>query len=164
MGQGGGGSRTGLRGGGNSKTHINDGGSTRGARSGVMTPTTAEQPKRKPLEEEDGPDFIGPAATEHSLEFGDDDDEEDEEDEEYVDESEMRRVVLGRVGGWVDWAVGWIDLRGEGDDEEDGEEGEGEDVERSGMEENDTEPRPPRAEEESVPKAERDWEGGRVGC
>lgn len=54
------------------------------------------------------------------------------EEGEEVDEGEMRRVVLGRVGGWVDWAVGWLDLRGEGDeegegegDEEDGREGRG---------------------------------------
>lgn len=26
------------------------------------------------------------------------------------DEREMRRVVMGRIGGWVDWAVGWLDL------------------------------------------------------
>jgi len=49
--------------------------------------------------------------------------EEDEEAEEVeVDEGEMRKVVMGRVGGWVDWAVGWLDLRGdEGDDEGEGE-------------------------------------------
>lgn len=35
---------------------------------------------------------------------------------EDVDEREMKRVVLGRVGGWVDWAVGWIDFKGEGDE------------------------------------------------
>ncbi len=22
---------------------------------------------------------------------------------------------MGRVGGWVDWAVGWMDFRGEGE-------------------------------------------------
>lgn len=43
--------------------------------------------------------------------------------EEEVDEGEMRRVVMGRVGGWVDWMVGWMDLRGEGEGggEEEGE-------------------------------------------
>lgn len=38
-----------------------------------------------------------------------------------MDEGEMRKLVLGRVGGWVDWMVGWMDLRGLG--EEDGDEG-----------------------------------------
>lgn len=56
---------------------------------------------------------------------------EDEEDqfegargaeEGEVDEGEMRKIVMGRVGGWVDWAVGWMDFRGEGDDEGDAEE------------------------------------------
>lgn len=62
-------------------------------------------------EEEDvGPDFV------------DVEDDEEEEGEE-VDEGEMKRVVMGRVGGWVDWAVGWMDFRGEGEDGE--EEGEG---------------------------------------
>lgn len=44
-----------------------------------------------------------------------------EEDE--VDEGEMRKIVMGRVGGWVDWAVGWMDFRGEGEDEGDADEG-----------------------------------------
>ncbi|CAO1600907.1 hypothetical protein XANCAGTX0491_004579 [Xanthoria calcicola] len=43
-------------------------------------------------------------------------DEWDREEEEEVvavmDEGEMRKLVLGRVGGWVDWMVGWMDLRG----------------------------------------------------
>ncbi|MCJ1466337.1 hypothetical protein MMC07_004956 [Pseudocyphellaria aurata] len=40
-----------------------------------------------------------------------------------VDEGEMRKIVMGRVGGWVDWAVGWMDFRAEGDDEGDADEG-----------------------------------------
>lgn len=50
-----------------------------------------------------------------------------------VDEGEMRKVVMGRVGGWVDWAVGWMDMRGEGEeggeDDEEGMEDGGEDEE-----------------------------------
>lgn len=46
--------------------------------------------------------------------------EEDGEDEE-VDEREMKRVIVGRVGGWVDWAVGWMDVRGEDPDEDEDE-------------------------------------------
>ncbi|KAI4202230.1 MAG: hypothetical protein LQ350_002745 [Teloschistes chrysophthalmus] len=58
------------------------------------------------------------------------------EREEVVDEREMRRLVWGRVGGWVDWAVGWMDLSGDGGVEEgDGEEGDGGDEEEKvGME------------------------------
>ena len=41
-----------------------------------------------------------------------------------VDDREMRRVVMGRIGGWVDWAVGWLDLgdgvEGDLDGEEEG--------------------------------------------
>lgn len=56
--------------------------------------------------------------------------QEDEEDqvegalgaeEEEVDEGEMRKIVMGRVGGWVDWAVGWMDFRGEEDEGDAGE-------------------------------------------
>lgn len=48
--------------------------------------------------------------------------EEDEEEGEEVDEGEMKRVVMGRVGGWVDWAVGWMDFRGEGEGDADADE------------------------------------------
>lgn len=58
-------------------------------------------------EEMMGPDFV-------------DVDEEGREGED-VDEGEMRKLVMGRVGGWVDWAVGWMDMRGE-DVDDDGEE------------------------------------------
>ncbi|MCJ1438439.1 hypothetical protein MMC27_007827 [Xylographa pallens] len=48
------------------------------------------------------------------VDFVDEGDEEVGEDEE----GEMRRVVWGRVGGWVDWAVGWMDWRVDGEEEE----------------------------------------------
>ncbi|KAI4210687.1 MAG: hypothetical protein LQ351_006462 [Letrouitia transgressa] len=51
-------------------------------------------------EEAPGPDFIG-------LE----DEEGEAEQEGEVDEGEMRRLVWGRVGGWLDWALGWMDFR-----------------------------------------------------
>lgn len=49
-------------------------------------------------------------------------DEPDREEEEVVDvmdEGEMRKLILGRVGGWVDWMVGWMDLRGLGEEDRD---------------------------------------------
>lgn len=52
--------------------------------------------------------------------------EENENQGEEVDEGEMKRVVMGRVGGWVDWAVGWMDFRGEGEEEEEEEESDAE--------------------------------------
>lgn len=58
-------------------------------------------------EEEIGPDFV------------DVEEREEEEEGEEVDEGEMKRVVMGRVGGWVDWAVGWVDFRAEGEEEGD---------------------------------------------
>lgn len=62
-------------------------------------------------EEMTGPDFV-------------DVDEEGRGGED-VDEGEMRRVVMGRVGGWVDWAVGWMDMRGEDVEDEGASEEEG---------------------------------------
>lgn len=51
-----------------------------------------------------GPDFVDPAVFEDEALIG---------DEEEVDEGEMKRVIMGRAKGWIDWAVGWMDLRGE---------------------------------------------------
>lgn len=59
-----------------------------------------------------GPDFV-------DVEEGD----EEGRGEEDVDEGEMRKVVMGRVGGWVDWAVGWMDMRGEDVEDDGGSEG-----------------------------------------
>ena len=70
-----------------------------------------------------GPDFVDPAVF----------DEEELEEGEEVDEGEMRRLVMGRAKGWIDWAGGWMDLRGE--DMEDGDE-EDEDVTISEKREN----------------------------
>lgn len=67
------------------------------------------------LEEDIMPDFVN----------AEEEEEGEEEEGEDVDEGEMKRVVLGRVGGWVDWAVGWMDFRTEEDEEEEGGEGEG---------------------------------------
>lgn len=67
-----------------------------------------------------GPDFVDVCEEEEGEEEGEDGGEE-------VDEGEMRRVVLGRVGGWVDWAVGWMDMRGEGEGDGDGDVNEDED-------------------------------------
>ena len=41
-----------------------------------------------------------------------------------VDEGELTRIVTGRVGGWVDWAVGWMDFKSFGENEGDMESGE----------------------------------------
>lgn len=69
----------------------------------------------------EGPDFVDPKV------FEEEEEEAGSEGEEEVDEGEMRRVVMGRARGWVDWAVGWMDSRGE----EEWEEGDG-DGERDG--------------------------------
>lgn len=65
---------------------------------------------------EEGQDIVGPDFVDVDEE---DEAEMDVEEEEDIDEGEMRRVVMGRVGGWVDWAVGWMDMRAEGDDADD---------------------------------------------
>lgn len=58
---------------------------------------------------------------------GDADGEEGWSDEDDVDEEGLKRLVWGRVGGWVDWAVGWMDFRegleGVVEVDEEGEEG-----------------------------------------
>ena len=74
---------------------------------------------------------VGQGMEDMEPDFVDLDEEEEEEEEEgvqgEVDESEMRRLVWGRVGGWVDWLVGWMDLREERlDDDEEGDDGGGE--------------------------------------
>ena len=86
------------------------------------TPTYQERPSAGP--EYEGPDFVDERDIRELM--GEEDD--DEEREDYLDEGEMNRVVMGRIGGWVDWAVGWMDVRGDEslEDEEDaGEETEG---------------------------------------
>lgn len=50
-----------------------------------------------------------------------------------VDEGEIKRIVMGRVGGWIDWTVGWIDLKSFGENESDIEPGE---IEEGGEENN----------------------------
>ena len=78
-------------------------GSRAGSRVGLMTPMGIKTPGER--DEDEGyflnvkPDFV------------DIDEAFDEEAEEEMDEGEMKKLVLGRLGGWVDWAVGWMDLR-----------------------------------------------------
>lgn len=70
---------------------------------GLKALTRATDDKFMAEEDMVGPDFVDPSAFE----------EEEMVEDEDVDESEMRRVIMGRAKGWVDWAVGWMDLRGE---------------------------------------------------
>lgn len=63
-----------------------------------------------------------PGEEESKEYFGEVDFVEDDEEVEEVEEGEMRKIVWGRVGGWVDWAVGWMDFRREGEDGEEAEE------------------------------------------
>ena len=66
-----------------------------------------------------GPDFVDPAV------FDEDEMMNDGEIEEEVNESEMKRIIMGRAKGWVDWAVGWMDLRGEEEMWDDDDNGDG---------------------------------------
>lgn len=74
-----------------------------------------------------GPDFVNPDQEEAELLDSNYDEAGIDLD---INEVEMRKIILGRVGGWVDWAVGWMDVRGEefdegvdeGDEVEDGRE------------------------------------------
>ena len=90
--------------------------------------------------------------------FVDVDEEDGEEDGEEVDEGEMKKVVMGRVGGWVDWAVGWMDFRG------DGEGGEGdEDEDETREAENKGGPDPVELQKRLRKKKKRDEELESVG-
>ncbi|MCJ1244362.1 hypothetical protein MMC30_001560 [Trapelia coarctata] len=73
-------------------------GSRRGSRVGVMTPMGVRTPGEEDEVEREEGDYFG------GVDFVDESGVEGEE-------GEMRRVVWGRVGGWVDWAVGWMDWR-----------------------------------------------------
>lgn len=33
-------------------------------------------------------------------------------------ENEVRRLLMARVGGWLEWAVGWMDFGDDGDDDD----------------------------------------------
>jgi len=98
-------------------------GSRRGSRVGLTTPMGVRTPGEEEasrgdhfgtgVEGVDGVDFV----------------EKGELDWEEGDEGEMRRVVWGRVGGWVDWAVGWMDWRVDEEAGLEGEEMEGEKAE-----------------------------------
>lgn len=80
-------------------------------------------------EEEEGKGVAGVMGMGMEPDFvdGDEVDGEEEEMEEEVDEGEVRRLIAVRVGGWVDWLVGWMDFRADDEEgEEGGERGEGE--------------------------------------
>lgn len=66
----------------------------------AATTTVARGGEAVDREEAPGPDFV-------HLE----DEEGEVEREGEVDEGEMRRLVWGRVGGWLDWALGWMNFR-----------------------------------------------------
>ena len=83
-----------------------------------MTPGVAERTKDgRDYFEGVGVDFVN---EEDREEAGILEDEEDEDEADEATEGEMRKMVRGRVGGWVDWAVGWADFRtGDLEDDED---------------------------------------------
>ena len=84
-----------------------------GSRRGSMGVREAADGEGTGKGEAVGPDFVD-VDEENVGEEG-----EEEEGREVVDEGEMRRIVKGKIGGWVDWAIGWMDFRGEdGEDEE----------------------------------------------
>lgn len=102
--------------------------SRRGSRVGLMTPMGWRTPGE---EEPTTGDYFGTGV--EGVDFVD----EEEVDPEEGDEGEMRRVVWGRVGGWVDWAVGWMDWRvdeaeGEGMEGDEVDEGEEKDLDGEG--------------------------------
>ena len=99
-------------------------GSRAGSTVGFWTPAGRRTPGIAEREDEQG-DYFGGVGVDFvneedreavAAELGG---EEDAEDEEF-EEGELKKLVWGRVGGWVDWAVGWVDRRA-GEWEEDSE-------------------------------------------
>ena len=80
----------------------------RGVEGGVVVPGFVDERELRELEALEG--------------------ESEDGEEEEVDEREMRKVVMGRIGGWVDWAVGWMDVRGDGEVDQEADDGEGPNV------------------------------------
>ena len=70
---------------------------------GVRTPGETDEG------EEDGKRFFGDIG----VDFVDADGEAEAEE----DEGEMKKLVWGRVGGFVGWATDWLDFRGYGEEE-----------------------------------------------
>ncbi|KAI4138481.1 MAG: hypothetical protein LQ340_008053 [Diploschistes diacapsis] len=99
-------------------------GSKRGSRVNLMTSSGIRTPGEEEEEEEEEGE-VGPggrSAVDYfeslGVDFADEEDDwegellGDEDDEDLdAEESELKRLVWGRVGGWVDWAVGWMDWR-----------------------------------------------------
>ncbi len=85
-----------------------------GSRRGSMGVREAADGEGTGKGESVGPDFVD-VDEEYVAEEG-------EEEGELVDEGEMKRIVKGKIGGWVDWAVGWMDFRGDDGEEEEGDE------------------------------------------
>ena len=84
-------------------------GSKRGSRVSLRTPAGPRTPG-----EEETVRLGGPLGSLEGVgvDFVDEDAIEGEEEEDIeAEESELRKLVWGRVGGWVDWAVGWMDWR-----------------------------------------------------
>ena len=88
-------------------------GSKKGSRVNLLTPLGIRTPG-----EEDPPGSndrgAGGYFNSTGVDFVDEDvlaSELGEEEDLDAEESELRRLVWGRVGGWVDWAVGWMDWR-----------------------------------------------------
>ncbi|KAI4105309.1 MAG: hypothetical protein L6R37_002759 [Teloschistes peruensis] len=86
------------------------------------SPSSNQEAEAAPVPVSQDMETLEPDFVDLEDEPDDDDDDEGTEREEVVDESEMRRLVWGRVGGWVDWAVGWMDLSVDEGVEEGGEE------------------------------------------
>ena len=95
--------------------------SKKGSRVNLMTPmgirTPGEADEEEGIKRMRGDYFWRGEGSGREVKFVDEAraewEEESEEGEEDVEaeELELRKLIWGRVGGWVDWAVGWMDWR-----------------------------------------------------
>ena len=92
-------------------------GSRAGSRRGSRVGLAGEYGFRTSMEEE-----RGKRSSFEGVDFVDEEFEEDGDGEEELgveEEDELRRLVWGRVGGWLDWAVGWMDWRQDWEEDRD---------------------------------------------
>ena len=101
--------------------------SKKGSRVNLLTPLGLRTPGEGDPLDEAGRDYFETVSVDFADDEGFDEEEGDENGDLDAEESELRRLVYARVGGWVDWAVGWMDWRdglegvlGEEDEEDSG--------------------------------------------
>ena len=127
-----------------------------------MTPYGVKTPGEQDIE---GEDYF----QDQKPMFVDLDEEDEEEGDVLVDEGQVKRLLRARLGGWMDWAVGWMDFGVDEQQEDDDEEEEEEAAAESAGVEKEIEPSikgrwiPTRREREKEQAAQEQSTSNKVG-